>query len=337
MAVPPLVTVCIPTIGRVHTLRGALHSFRAQSYANSELLILDNACPADAQEIINLYVKEEPRARVLRSEQRLHMFANFSRGIDAAKGKYLTFFHDDDLYEPDFLQSHVSMLERNQEAGFSGSNCYVIDARDQLVGERRIIRRDDVWSGRRYIATLARLGVNVFPMQSVVFRRTALGASPFDESMNVSVSDFVILMRVAEQWDVALLTAPLMRMRVHEGQFSQRISSRDFVTLRTEVFNHYCIEFASRFPEERQFMQDLEASVSGLRLRGLLWGWLAAASAADAADCLNELGGSFKETLLRFLLSNSERAGLSFTARQKVLLPAVRRAGYALERFRSYW
>ena len=48
----PLVTVCVPTIGRAAYLRQTLESLAEQTYQNYEVLVLDNASPDDARELL---------------------------------------------------------------------------------------------------------------------------------------------------------------------------------------------------------------------------------------------------------------------------------------------
>src|SRR5690242_20731661 len=92
----PAVTICVPTIGRTATLAATLDSIRAQSFPDYEVLILDNASVAGAQDIIRRFANNDDRISVLRVDHRIPMFDNFQRGVDQARGRYVTFFHDDD-------------------------------------------------------------------------------------------------------------------------------------------------------------------------------------------------------------------------------------------------
>ena len=257
------------------------------------------------------------------------MFDNFARGIAAARGKYLTYFHDDDIYAPDFLRQHVALLEANDRVGFSGSNCLIVDDDSRVIGRRALIACDGVWPGRRYIATLLRLGVNVFPMQSLVFRTAVLGPTTFHRSMSVHFSDFVVLMRLAERHDVGVLAAPLLHMRDHQGQASKALPMREAIELRTRVLLDYCAEVGGRWPEEQAFARQLERRVVRSRRIGLLWGWVSSPSAAEARDCLVGLDRGRLERALRRVLMELDRRGVSYATRHNILLPALRWVGYA--------
>src|SRR5687768_11218964 len=119
----PLFTICLPTIGRTAFLGTTIQSIEAQTLDDYEVLLLDNASPKEAAGMLATYAARDPRVRLLRSEVRLHMFDNFARGVVAASGRFLAFFHDDDVYGPEFLARHAALLESDDRIAFSGSNC----------------------------------------------------------------------------------------------------------------------------------------------------------------------------------------------------------------------
>src|SRR5439155_12566316 len=94
----PPVTVALPTIGRMDYLPALLASLEAQTFGDFEALILDNASPPEAQALFAEQVKKDARFRVLRADERVPMFTNFNRGWLEMRGKYLVYFHDDDVY-----------------------------------------------------------------------------------------------------------------------------------------------------------------------------------------------------------------------------------------------
>jgi glycosyltransferase involved in cell wall biosynthesis len=308
MAPVPLVSVCVPTIGRTKFLAQTLDTLQAQTLADFELVILDNASADEPRLAIEERVRGEPRARILRVEQRIPMFANFNRGVSAARGKYLTFCHDDDLYTPDYLLKLVGMLEQSPSAGFAGSNYDFIDETSAITDRRRMIRKSEVWPGRRYIDFLMKLAFNPIPMPGLVYRREALSAG-FDESISIHWGDFVLLMRIAETRDIAMLADPVVRIRRHSGQASSFPLSTS-IPARTEMLRAYCAEFRRRWPNDRDFAARLERHVPRAHRMGLLWGWLSARNESEAGACLAVLDGTMLDGALRYGLQQISRLGL---------------------------
>ena len=322
----PLVTVCVPTIGRTAMLEEALHSLRRQTYQHLEILLLDNACPDEGQHILRRFADEDPRARVLRSEQRLPMFENFNRGIRAARGDYVAFVFDDDVYLPRFIEREVGMLEAHPAAGFVGSNYYLIDEIGRVTGLRRLVKKTAVLPGRDYIRGLVWRGRNIIGTPGIMFRRELIAASPFDESLSVNSGDFVMLMRIAEVADVALLTEPLLQIRIHRMAASS-LPLCETVPTRTRILRDYIAEYATRWPEDRAFVRSLERGLERSHLTGLLSGWIAAASNSEAEACLGGLRESPAGRKLATGLLLLDRVGLSAGKRRALVAPLLRRLG----------
>jgi glycosyltransferase involved in cell wall biosynthesis len=118
-------------------------------------LVLDNESPDEASAWLKQWEAEVPYVRVLRQAPRIPMFKNFDRGIAAARGEFLTYVHDDDLYLPHYLEAHVRELRKHPSAGFSGANYGYVDETEQLTEVRTWIAKTELWSGKRYIAAVA--------------------------------------------------------------------------------------------------------------------------------------------------------------------------------------
>ncbi|MBV9773457.1 MAG: glycosyltransferase family 2 protein [Gemmatimonadetes bacterium] len=325
----PLVTICVPTIGRMEYLRQVLASVAEQTHPRREVLILDNASPADAREMIERYAAERPDTRILRVEERVPSFANFNRGIRAATGEYVTFFHDDDLYSPPFVERYVAILERHPEAGFVGGNFDLVDGEGRRTRRQVSFARAEIWPGARYIEEVFRTGRNPMPTPGMMFRRGLLQTYDFDERLPVNWGDFTIFMRMAEVASVAVTDEVLYAWRVH-GQNGSNVPGSRSIPLRTQVLRDYLAEFRARHPDQGAFAAHLEVLLARSHGIGLLWGWLSAPSDAEADACRAALRGAAAPiSLAAGALGVLERIGFS-TRRRRALLPAFRRIGEAL-------
>lgn len=312
------------------TLKASLESVRLQSYSNCEVLLLDNATLPDARAVLEEYSQADSRVRILRSPTRISMFENFQRGVNAAVGRYLTFFHDDDVYAEDFVIQQVKLMEAHPEAAFAGGNCTVIDASGRSIADRVLIRRTEVWSGWRYICTIFSLGNNIFPMQSIMFRRELLGPETFDPSSGVHFTDYLILMRLAENHDVGLVKERLLRLREHDDQASQKLSAVAGLQLRTQLFLNYADELSARWPGRAPEIEDLRRRIAPARRSAALWMWLNATNAQRAADARSALDGPGPNAWLRSVLSFADRSGLSGAIRNSRVRRRLRSVAYRI-------
>lgn len=329
MAAQALVTVCVPTVGRTPLLRETLRSLDLQTYSNLEVVILDNASPPDTQDFLRCYMRENGGARILRSDQQIPMFANFNRGIRAATGEYVVFFHDDDFYRPTFIADEAAMLRDHPSVGFVGSNYDLIDETGRVIRHRTLIDRTGVVPGRHFIADLVKRGRSIMPTPGILYRREAIETFEFDESLHILFGDFVMLARMAETWDVGIIAEPLMHIRLHNQQGTASLPLSQAIPLRTGMMRDYCAEFLTRWPDQGAFIHSLERRLDRSQRIGLLWGWASAPNGHEAEACLRGLGKSLKDVIVVGLLRRLDRLGLTPNRRRAFVAPLLRRLGDA--------
>jgi glycosyltransferase involved in cell wall biosynthesis len=308
-------------------LQETLDSLHTQSYPNLEILLLDNACSPEGQQTLERYASRDPRARVLRSEQRLSMWENFNRGVQAAAGDYVVFFHDDDVYLPHFIAREVEMLEAHPEAGFVGCNYYQIDEAGRPIGLRRHVKATGVMPGRDYIRGLIWRVRNIITTPSIMFRRTLIAAIPPDEALPANRGDAVMLMRMAEVADVALIAEPLLQKRIHLSAASISAQPSQTIPLRTRLFRDYIAEYARRWPDDRVFVRSLQRGLERSHVVGLIWAWTVARDAAEAEACRLELRKTSMGRPLSYGFAALDRLGLSPHRRRATLVPLLQRVG----------
>jgi glycosyltransferase involved in cell wall biosynthesis len=121
----PLVSVVLLTYNRPHLLRVALESALQQTYQNLEILICDNASETATTELIQQY--QDSRIIHRRHATNIGMTANAKDGFIVAQGKYVTNLHDDDFWEPSFIEKMVAALEAHPEAVLAFCDHSIVD------------------------------------------------------------------------------------------------------------------------------------------------------------------------------------------------------------------
>jgi glycosyltransferase involved in cell wall biosynthesis len=98
MSNSPLVSVIISTYQRPALLREAVASVLRQTVQNFECIVVDDAGRG------RLELPDDPRITLIRRTWNGGPVAARNTGIRNARGRYLTFLDDDDLYTPDRLE-----------------------------------------------------------------------------------------------------------------------------------------------------------------------------------------------------------------------------------------
>ena len=104
----PLVSVIVPTFNRPHMLINALKSIFGQTYQSYEVIVVNDG-GSDVRDLFEGLPSDS--IRYLQHETNRGLPAARNTGIKAARGKYIAYLDDDDLFYPDHLETLVYFLE----------------------------------------------------------------------------------------------------------------------------------------------------------------------------------------------------------------------------------
>lgn len=105
----PLVSIVLPTYKRAHLLPHAIRSVLAQTYPNWELIVVDDNSPDDTAKVVGSFT--DPRIRYVKNEPNLKLPRALNRGFSLARGEFLTWTSDDNLYAPRAIEAMVGRLQ----------------------------------------------------------------------------------------------------------------------------------------------------------------------------------------------------------------------------------
>lgn len=111
-----MITVITPTYNRDEYLSTAVDSVLNQSYTDWELLVIDDNKPETESrkataEVMSKYT--DPRIHYIQNEKNIGGAAARNVGIFQAKGDYIAFLDDDDMYLPDRLEVQCKQMVEN--------------------------------------------------------------------------------------------------------------------------------------------------------------------------------------------------------------------------------
>lgn len=107
----PDVSVIIPVYNTSEFLRQCLDTVLGQTLTNIEIICVDDGSDDGSIEILCEYEQADKRVKVILQENAGGGAAR-NKGIDIAKGKYLSFLDSDDFFEPKMLEEAFKKCER---------------------------------------------------------------------------------------------------------------------------------------------------------------------------------------------------------------------------------
>ena len=108
------VSAVVPTYNRGYIIGEAVASVLNQSYADVEVIVVDDASTDDTREVVEKFKSE--KVRYIRHERNRGCSAAYNTGITAATGQLVGILDSDDAWKPDYLQKLVGFLEEHPEA-----------------------------------------------------------------------------------------------------------------------------------------------------------------------------------------------------------------------------
>jgi glycosyltransferase involved in cell wall biosynthesis len=215
MAGTPSVSIAITVYNCERYITGAVASALAQDFENFEVIIVDDG--STDQTGSHLDRVSDERARVLHSG-RIGRGRALNVALAHARAPLVAILDADDLSFPDRLKVQMEFMSHRPEIMLAGSRYRIlIDADGKRTGHHDVLPLD--WEA---ILDDLRTGRPCpFFHSSVIFRKSAvLGAGGYNEAIP-RYYDVDLYVRLARQYRMANIDAPLSLKRVHSGQYFQ--------------------------------------------------------------------------------------------------------------------
>ncbi|HEY3074815.1 MAG TPA: glycosyltransferase [Burkholderiales bacterium] len=222
MSAAPAVSVCIPAYRGAAHIGEAIESVLAQTFADFELVVVDDASPDDTAAVVARY--RDPRIRFLRNDRNAGVQANWNRCLELARGRYFKLLPQDDLIARECLAREVEVLDADRDERLALVFCArrIIDGRSRDLMTRGYRgRARGVIAARTVLRDCIRRGTNLMGEPAGVLLRTALARriGGFDASIG-NVTDLDCWFRLLLHGDAYYLPERLASFRVAHGSWS---------------------------------------------------------------------------------------------------------------------
>ena len=139
----PKISVIIPLYNAIKFLHYSLRSVQNQKMKEIEIILVDDYSTDDTLLLVNKYMKEDPRIRLIKNNENRKILYSKSIGALNAKGKYILELDQDDLFIRDDL---FDILYNEAE----NNNLDLIQIKDITTNELYIANKTRVNTHRRY-------------------------------------------------------------------------------------------------------------------------------------------------------------------------------------------
>lgn len=205
----PQVSVLINCYNGEKYLKETMESVYAQNNKDWEIVIWDNGSTDKTAEIAQSF---DSKTRYYYAKERVPLYASRNNALKYAKGKYIAFLDQDDLWMPTKLDEQISLFERDSAVGLVYSDVILFNEKGRKKRFFEIVR-----PRKGYIFKDLLLS-NYIMTPTVMFRRNVFDhfSYSFDPRMMMA-GDTDAWLRISYYWKIDYVNKPLASYRVHRN------------------------------------------------------------------------------------------------------------------------
>lgn len=255
-----LISVIIPVYKVEAYLAKCVDSVLAQTYANLEVILVDDGSPDGCGRICDDYAARDPRVRVIH-KQNGGLSSARNAGIEAASGVFLAFVDSDDWIEPDAYEAMLSAaLRHNVKLVCAGR--LDEDAGTGAVTEGLCPEKEEVVSGKELV--------------SRIFRWDHLDSAAWDKLYAKELFREIrypigkVVEDVPTTYRIALLAGSAVMLPKRVYHYLHRENSITTAALSDKTF-HFSQHTARIYADIRENLPELKTEARYLRVRSLYY------------------------------------------------------------------
>lgn len=215
----PIVSIIIPAFNAENYINETISSVLQQSLTNWELIIINDGSTDGTLKVCESIAKSDKRIIVV-TKQNSGVSETRNKGIELAKGEFISFLDADDIWLPDNLLRKIQLLNQDPELGFVYSNMFEADMRLQnkkiaAKGKDKNIFEDLLmWNGE----------VIPGPCSNIVVRKKCLDVGIRFDKRLTTIADQNFTVQLAHQFKGKLIEDALWIYRILPGSMSKSIA-----------------------------------------------------------------------------------------------------------------
>lgn len=109
----PLLSIIVPVYQVKKVIKKCIDSIQKQSFADFELILVDDGSSDGSEKICDEYVQKDNRIKTIHQANQGVSSAR-NTGLEYARGTYIAFVDADDWIEPNLFQECMIALKKNR-------------------------------------------------------------------------------------------------------------------------------------------------------------------------------------------------------------------------------
>lgn len=210
----PLISIIIPTYNRSHYVQLTIDSALAQTYPNTEVIVVDDGSTDNTEAALQRYGE---RIRYIKQENQGESVAR-NVAIEVSQGECVALLDSDDLWQPDKLEKQSALLQNQPEVGLVSCHVGIVNACGDVVSAGPV--HPEQQSDKVSLEALV-LNSPVHASTILVRKECLDELGGFDTTIRYG-EDWDFCLRMASKYQVGFITGPSLAMLRTHGEAQSR-------------------------------------------------------------------------------------------------------------------
>lgn len=262
----PKVSVILPNYNHEKYLNERINSILKQTFADFELIILDDASTDNSLQIIEKYEDPRIKAVIKNKHNSGSTFIQWQKGFKEVEGEYIWIAESDDSCKLNFLETLVKALDDNPKLALAFSSSEWINNLGQPVHSPPH-ETDKTWHTNEIFSTDFLKGNTIYNASSTVFRKNFITDEiDFQElSQYKYVGDWYFWVQLLNGHEARRINQRLNYFRRHENNVSTKADSEGLqftegLKVLYYIFDHHNVPYLKKLKSKISWARKIAKS-----------------------------------------------------------------------------
>lgn len=228
----PFVSVLLCVYNGEPYISAAIESVLQQTFADFELVIINDGSRDRTHEILEEFAKKDSRVRVMHQEN-AGLTSALNTGLALCRGRWIARQDDDDISLPQRLEKQVQYLRAHENVGLLGTACDVID----VAGNVLPMQETPLYTTHHELCLELQCR-NPFVHTSVMFKRELIQRVGGYSEDYPAAEDYECWLRMSNITQLAQLSEKLVQRRISPQMICKQNSSKQRKSVLRAKWHH---------------------------------------------------------------------------------------------------
>lgn len=210
----PAISLIMSVYNGEDYLEEAIDSVLNQSFADFELIVINDCSTDGTADILSKYEAQDARVKVHPNEVNLRLPSSLNKALSFARGKYVARMDADDICLPDRLQKQFDFMEKNPDVALS--SCRFMTLKKGVISSGGCGGRNDSDSMKALL-----LVTNPILHPGIIARTEVIRGLGYDKTFTCTEDMELWTRFLLDGHKVEILPEYLMIYRLHDKQITE--------------------------------------------------------------------------------------------------------------------